>query len=116
VLPAQRCVGEGFVVSLVSPGPLRLGPSAKVSRSPHSHPKEVGLKDDTESGLSSTTLCPHSSHTRMPPLEGPFTTCSPPCRAALTNVVCPEGHHNVNLTDAAALSIMGSERTRPPQP
>src|SRR5918994_807975 len=56
------------------PNPSWLRPSARVSRSPHSHPKEIVPEDHTERGPSSTILCPHSSHTRMPPLEGSFTS------------------------------------------
>ncbi len=66
--------GVAFVAPLAPPNPPWLRPSARVSRSPHSHPKEIVPEDHTERGRSSTILSPHSSHTRMPPLEGTFTS------------------------------------------
>jgi hypothetical protein len=120
VLLTHGCGGEAggvaFVLPLASPNHLWPRSSAKVSRSPHSHPKDVVPKDRVDRGPLSTILAPHSSHTRMLPLEGPSTTQPPPFRAAHTNVAYPKAHYNVNLANVTALSIMGSERTRPPQP
>jgi hypothetical protein len=98
--------GEAFVVPDASPNPLGSRLSASVSRSPHSRPTEVVPNDHTERGPLSTILSPHNSQTKMTLLEGSSTTRPPPCRAARTNVAYPESHHNVNLTDALALSIM----------
>jgi hypothetical protein len=41
---------------------------------------ELYVMDHAESGPSNTVLCPHSSQTRMSPLERPFTGQSPPNR------------------------------------
>jgi hypothetical protein len=97
--------GEAFVVPDASPNPLGSRLSASVSRSPHLHPKEVVAKDHTERGPFSIILSPHSSHSRMPPLEEPFIAY-PLHVVPRPNLAYAKGHHIVNLTDAAALSIM----------
>ncbi len=50
----------------------------RVSRSPHSHPKEASPKPHTEAHPSSTVLSPHSSHKRTTYLEDPFIHQPPP--------------------------------------
>src|SRR5215213_6611679 len=73
---AARWGGAAFVASSLSPKPFWSRPSARVSRSPHSHPKEVPREHHTESGPCSTVFSPHSSHASMCIPTGPFT-CQP---------------------------------------
>ena len=72
-------VGETeLVVPPASPYPSWTRPSARLSGALHSHPKGAPSDRQAERGPSSTVLSPHSSHTRMLPLERLFTGQPPP--------------------------------------
>jgi hypothetical protein len=107
--------GDAFVAPSLSPDPLRSRLSARVSRSPHAQPKEVPREHHSETGPSSTTLSPHSSHTRTPLLEGPFTGQLPPYRASAREPRAPEGSPQRQGPRSWSAPSHSSERTCRPR-
>jgi hypothetical protein len=91
-----------------------MGPSG--SPSPHPQPKGAPSEHHTESGPSSTTLSPHSSHTRMPPLEGAFTGQPLPIAATIAKLERPRGRHDVTASLKPAYPVAWSRAYTPPRP